>query len=30
MERPLPSRNPGSSSSSRPKSIELVIPMLSR
>ncbi|KKP07656.1 hypothetical protein THAR02_00192 [Trichoderma harzianum] len=28
MDRPLPSRNPGSSS--RPKSIELVIPMLSR
>ncbi|PNP50927.1 hypothetical protein THARTR1_08548 [Trichoderma harzianum] len=28
MDRPLPSRNPGGSS--RPKSIELVIPMLSR
>ncbi|EHK47992.1 uncharacterized protein TrAtP1_000701 [Trichoderma atroviride] len=30
MERPLPPRNPGSSSSSRPKSIELLVPMFSR
>lgn len=30
MERPLPPRNSGSSSSSRPKSIELLVPMFSR